>query len=111
MVNELEIEKWLKDNFIVEFVNTPSFQTIEFKEFNGRLEVNTKFYEVQSYLINNGIESLKKLFESGVVKKVYILRDELSRICFLRNSHIIMRMHIIQGNKRYYFRKNKNNKK
>lgn len=98
MIDELEIEKWLTNNYDVEFVSSPVFCI-----------KNNKTLLVGVYLINEGIKSLKDLFKlykkenpEGDISKIYVYRDQIARILNLDfDNRILIRMAITSGNKRY----------
>lgn len=94
MIDELEIERYLKSNFNVTFVDT----TI----FTGP---GNKVYHVSSYIIE-GIETLKNLNKDGL-SKIYVYKDEMSHILFksLNFTPFVIRWYPIYSNKRYKLNK------
>jgi|AntAceMinimDraft_18_1070375.scaffolds.fasta_scaffold04883_3 hypothetical protein len=107
MVDEVEIEKWLKSNYRVEFVNNPFFM-------DGHRPMQTGAYLIE------GKQSLKNIFNEyekrnekrneGNISKLFIFRNAIGNFIFSRlqnDKGMIIRMAIKDGNKRYKLKKQK----
>ena len=105
MINELEIERYLKENFDVEFVSSPVFVTYEIVND----EVISSQHKTDTYIIN-GIQMLENLNRDGL-KKLYVFRDQIANIIFpipnlnTGGDSMVIRMAPIYGNIRYKLNK------
>ena len=100
MINELEIEKYLNENFNIEYVNHPNFSIVKI----NNNKAHQRCYSVKAYLVE-GLESFENLNKDGL-EKIYVYRDPMSHILFsyhtpLHDDIITIRMHPIYKNKRY----------
>lgn len=110
MIDELEIERYLKENYEVTFVDQPVFTLTEIV----RNEVKSQIYKVDAYNIA-GIESFETLLNKDGLKHLYVFRDQVSNILFKapfttpqgEKDLTVIRMRPIYGNVRYKLKKKK----
>ena len=114
MIDELEIERHIKENFDVVFVNTPCFSAYNIVNKNGECRLESRSYSVTTHLFE-GIETIN-LSKDGL-GKLYIFKDELDRMLIpLANintggTSLVIRMKPIYANIRYKLNKNRNERR
>ena len=110
MINELEMVRYLKENYNVTFVDLPVFTITE---ICGN-EVKSTMHKVNSYRIL-GTESFETLLSEDGLKHLYVFRDQVSNIIFQSpvttpqgdKDMTIIRMCPVYGNIRYKLNKKK----
>ena len=114
MINELEIERYLKENFEVEFVDTPCFARYEIIGLPDNGQVVSTTHTVKTYLVD-GLKSFDSLLSKDGLEKLYVFRDQMSNILFpipnmnTGGDSLVIRMEPICKNIR--FKLNKENER